>query len=118
MFPLMLYLSLGTNVAITVPLAWMMLRDARAVGTVYGPDSPSRRILACVYASIGLLSLLGLYAWPTGHDETAMAVILGVLPLQIVYTLMSAFALPWRNPVVRINLAVCALHAVTLNAAL
>jgi len=118
MLPLMLYLSLGTNLAIMVPLCWMILRDHRTVRAVLGPDSPARRIAACLYGSIALLSLLGLYAWPTGHDETAMAVVLGVLPLQILTALLSALALSWRNPAVRLQLGLAALHAVTLNAAL
>ena len=118
MFPLMLYLSLGANVAINGPLAWMILRDSPAVCAVLGPDSESRRIVACLYAAIALLSLLGLYAWPTGHDETAMAVLLGLLPLQVVYNVLTALALPWRNPVVLANLGIGALHGLTLSVVL
>ncbi|TDK42351.1 hypothetical protein [Antarcticimicrobium luteum] len=117
MFPLMLYLSLGANVAITLPLTWMALRGGTAICTVLGPDSPSRRLLACLFATVTLLSLLGLYAWPTGHDETAMAVLLGLLPTQILWSLMAVPALP-RNPLLWGGLALSALHGVTLSVVL
>lgn len=118
MFPLMLYLSLGANVAIAGPLSWMILRDRPAICTFYGPDSPSRRLLGCLYATVALLSLLGIYAWPTGHDETAMAVLLGLLPLQVISQVMGALVLPWRNPVVPAQLGLAALHGITLSVVL
>ncbi len=115
MFPLMLYVSLGANVAVTLPLGWLALSGRPAVCTILGPDSPSRRLLGCLFLTLALLSTLGLYAWPTGHDETAMAVLLGLLPTQIVWSVMSILALP-RSPLVRGGLALSALHAVTLSA--
>lgn len=114
MFPLMLYLSLGANVAVTAPLGWLALRGHPAFRTILGPDSPSRRILGCLLLTLALLSALGLYAWPTGHDETAMAVLLGLLPTQILWSLFCALVLP-RNPLVRGGLALSALHGVTLS---
>ncbi|MDX2484129.1 MAG: hypothetical protein QNK42_10780 [Pseudodonghicola sp.] len=118
MFPVMLYLSLGTNVAVTAPLAWWTLRGVPAICTVLGPDSPSRRLLGGLFATLALLSLLGLYAWPTGHDETAMAVVLGLLPTQIIWSLTAALALPRRNPLVWGGLALSALHGLTLSVVL
>lgn len=117
MFPLMLYLSLGANVVVAVPLAWMALRGGPALCTVLGPNSPSRRLLGCLFATLALLSLLGIYAWPTGHDETAMAVLLGLLPTQIVWTGMSLLALP-RNRLVWGGVALSLLHGITLSVVL
>lgn len=117
MFPLMLYLSLGANVAVTAPLAWLALRGGPGFGTVLGPESPSRRLIGSLFATLALLSLLGLYAWPTGHDETAMAVVLGLLPTQIVWTAFSLIALP-RNPLVWGAVALSALHGLTLSVVL
>ena len=114
MFPLMLYLSLGANVAVTLPLGWVALRGHPAFRTVLGPVSPSRRVLGSLLLTLALLSALGLYAWPTGHDETAMAVLLGLLPVQIIWSLFCALALP-RNPLVWGALALGALHGVTLS---
>lgn len=117
MFPLMLYLSLGANVAVTAPLAWLALRDRPVFRTILGPDSPSRRLLGGLFATLALLSLLGLYAWPTGHDETAMAVVLGLLPTQIVWTAFGVVTLP-RNPLVWGGVALSALHGLTLSVVL
>lgn len=117
MFPLMLYLSLGANVAVALPLAWLALSGNPALSTVLGPNSPSRRLLGGLFATLALLSLLGLYAWPTGHDETAMAVVLGVLPTQIIWTGVSLLALP-RNRLVWGGVALSALHGLTLSVVL
>lgn len=114
MFPLMLYVSLGANVAVTLPLGWLALSSRPAVCTILGPESPSRRLLGGLLLTLALLSALGLYAWPTGHDETAMAVLLGLLPTQIVWSVMSLWALP-RSPLVWGALALGALHGVTLS---
>ena len=117
MFPLMLYLSLGANVAVTLPLAWLALSGSPSFCTLLGPDSPSRRLLGCLFATLALLSALGLYAWPTGHDETAMAVVLGLLPTQILWSGMSLLALP-RNRLVWGGVALSALHGLTLSVVL
>ncbi len=47
-----------------------------------------------------------------------MAVLLGLLPLQVISQVMGALVLPWRNPVVPAQLGLAALHGITLSVVL
>lgn len=74
---------------------------------VFGPDTPSRRILACLYLAIAAVIAVALLVVPL-----RMGIVAVLLPLQILYkTLTVFFVADWKNPVLWWNLVICALHA-------
>jgi hypothetical protein len=77
---------------------------------VFGPDTPSRRILACLYLAIAVASAVALLVVPL-----RMGIVVVLLPLQILYkTLTVFFVADWKNPVPWWNLVISALHATSL----
>ena len=78
------------------------------------PLGPARCILACVYFAILFASLYALIRAGFGAPHIAVQIALVLFPLQIIYKLATAFAVGIDNPVVVTNLAVVALHSVTL----
>lgn len=107
-------LSFIANIGITFSVARLIWRDAPQTAAVFGPDTPARRILACVYVSIGVLSLLGLILIAAGHPARAVQIAVPLFTLQITYKLGTAVAVGLRHPVVQANLAISALLAFTL----
>ena len=80
---------------------------------VFGPDTPARRILACLYLAIAGASAVALVLVPL-----RMSIVVVLLPLQIVYkTLTLFFVADSKNPVPWWNLVISALHAASLWAA-
>ena len=80
---------------------------------VFGPDTPSRRILACLYLAIAGASALALIVVPL-----RMSIVVVLLPLQIAYKLLTMFFVAdTKNPVPWWNLVISALHAASLWAA-
>ncbi len=111
---LMLTFSLLANVAITFAVTFAIWRNSDHIAVVFGPDTPARRILACVYLAIGVASLYALVQLAAGQPDVTRAVAITLMPLQIVYKLMTAISISPRHPVVAANLCIVALHAVTL----
>ena len=110
-------ISFAANVAITFAVSFGIWRDLPRMGQAYGPDSPARRILMCIYLAIGLVSLYALVQMGLGRAEVAQAIGVTLFPLQIVYKLLTAWAVSPAHPVVIANLGVVALLAVTLLSA-
>jgi hypothetical protein len=109
---LLITVSLLLNVAVLVPVCAGLLRDARWVGRAYGAASAARGILLALYLAILIVSV-GLLAVPA---PTAVAALLCV---QIVYKLLTPLSVGTvRHPVVLSNLAIAAVHGVTLTAIL
>lgn len=111
---LMIALSFLANSLITFAVVAALWRGGPAMTEAFGTDSPARRILACVYAAIGLVSVYALLQ--IAADKAAVAATVGatLFPLQIVYKLATAAAVGPRHPVVIANLGVAALHSATL----
>lgn len=77
---------------------------------VFGPDTPSRRILSCLYLAIAAMSAVALVVPPL-----RMNIVVVLLPLQILYKLFTPlFVADSKNPVPWWNLVISALHAVSL----
>lgn len=112
----MIYVSHAANVLILTAVCTTLLRGDIGMDDAFGSDSPSRRILTCVYVAILLASLYALVRAGFGAPHIAVQIALVLFPLQIAYKLMTAFAVGLDNPVVLTNLAVVALHSVTLVA--
>lgn len=88
----------------------VLLRGDSGMDDAFGPDSPARRILACVSFAILLISAYALIRAGLGAPEMAVQIALVLFPLQIVYKLTTAFAVGLDNPVVLTNLCVAALR--------
>jgi len=77
---------------------------------VFGPDTPSRRILSCLYLAIAAVSIVALVV-----PSLRMPIVVVLLPLQILYKLLTLFFVAdARNPVPWWNLVISALHAASL----
>ena len=77
---------------------------------VFGPDTPSRRILACLYLAIAAVSAVALLVVPL-----RMGIIVVLFPLQMLYKTLTVFVVAdWKNPVPWWNLGISALHAASL----
>lgn len=108
----MLNLSLMVNIAVLIPVIWVLLANDVPAQRVYGPDSPARRILTCLYGAILVTSALLLTGSWAGRDVLAWAQAL--LAVQVIYKLATLPAIGLRHPVVIANLGIAALHAATL----
>jgi hypothetical protein len=110
----MLVVSLVLNVVVLVPVLTGLVRDAGWARSAFGPATPARGILTAVYAAILVGSLAALAAVLAGSDAAAVPA-LTLLSLQVVYKVLSPVAVgDLRNPVVRSNLVIAAVHVVTL----
>lgn len=73
---------------------------------VFGENTSGRQILACLYLSIAIFSVFGLW------NETYFLKIASILfPFQILYKTLTLIAVKdKRNPVPYANLVICILH--------
>lgn len=111
--PAMILASLVVNLAVLVPLLGMVLRGSEDMARVYGPDAPSRRILISVYGAIAMLSAVGLAGYAVGAAKI-VALLPGLLAVQVVYKLLTWPMVGLGNPVVVANLFIAAFHGVAL----
>lgn len=111
----MIYLSYTANVVVLCAVCAALLRNDPAMEAAFGPASPARGILTCVYLAILITSLYALVRAGFGAPHVALSIALVLFPLQILYKTATAFVVGIDNPVVVTNLAIAALHAVTLT---
>lgn len=106
---LMIFISLGLNLAVLVPVCSGLFVNAAWAEGAYGGPTPARSILLAVYLSIAGVSLLLLFR----PDPRMVAALLLV---QVVYKLATPFVVgTLKNPVVVSNIAISAVHIVTLS---
>ncbi len=110
----MLVISLLVNALIVFPVSIGMLTDQPGMDAVFGAKSDARTILESVYLAIGLISVAGLVAIGLGQSAQIIPMAAGLLILQIVYKLITVTTVGISSPVVLTNLAVVAVHTVTL----
>ncbi|QBF33512.1 hypothetical protein [Thalassococcus sp. S3] len=110
----MLVIALVVNCLIVFPLSLALLRDAPQMAPVYGAQTDARRILACLYLSIGFLSISALSLLVMISQHAALEIARPLFALQIIYKIGTLFAVGWQSPVVKTNVAV----SVLLGAAL
>lgn len=102
-------ISLALNLAVLLPVIGGLATDARWVPRGFGQRSASRGILLAIDTAIAVVST-ALLIHPS---RPAVARLLGV---QVVYKLLTPLtAGTVRNPVVRSNLVIAAVHAATLS---
>lgn len=74
---------------------------------VYGENTAARQILSCLYLSIAIFSIFGLFS-----QAYFIKIALILFPMQIVYKLLTLVAVKDRkNPVPYANLAISILHS-------
>jgi len=79
------------GVATGFNLDWVLPK----LDVVFGPDTPSRRILACLYLAIAAVSAVALAVVPL-----RMSIVVVLLPLQILYKVLTLFFVAdGKNPV-------------------
>ena len=99
------------NVLVAGIIGLAILGGSPRMTSVYGEDSPARRILACLYLAIAAASVYALL-----DPERLIAVAVVLFPIQIVYKLLTLVAVrDRRNPVPWWNLAISVLHTVSLG---
>ena len=106
-------LSHLVNVMVAGTVALLIRRGGAAADRAFGPGTDARRILACLYGAIAAASGVAIAAQPLDPD-LPVRIALVLFPLQILYKLATWPAVGWRSPVVRANLAISALHALSL----
>ena len=86
--------------------------DASWARVAYGEDAPARGILLSLYMTIALASALLLVLFR--FEEGYLAVVVGLLLVQITYKLTTPFTVgAIDHPVVVSNLLIAAFHSVT-----
>ncbi|QUJ75845.1 hypothetical protein KDD17_12985 [Sulfitobacter albidus] len=110
----MVIVSHALNVLILIAVVPALWRDAPGTAEAFGPDTPARRILMCVYLAILLTSVVALILAGMGHYGMALTIGLVLFPMQILYKTATAFAVGIDNPVVITNLVVVVVHSITL----
>ena len=105
------YLSHIVNVLVAGMMGTLLFFDSNSqIIEVFGPETPARQILSCVYLSIASMSSVALIS---KHKTIGIAVVL--FPVQIVYKILTLFAVSdMLNPVPWSNLAISILHAYSL----
>lgn len=104
----MILLSLLINVAVLVPVSAGLLFDASWATEAYGDASPARGILLSIYAAI-----LAVSAWLLIKRKATL--VAPLLLVQVVYKATTPLTVgSFTNPVVISNLAIAAVHLVTL----
>lgn len=114
---ILILLSLFVNVLVAgymgAAIGFSLHRALPGLDEVFGPDTPSRRILACLYLSIAVASVVAI-----ASVSVRLSIVLVLFPLQILYKLLTLFFVADRkNPVPWCNLAISGLHAASLYTA-
>lgn len=105
----MITVSLVLNILVLVPVCTGLFLRAKWTDESYGPASPGRGILMAIYLAI-LIGSAALLFRPVPQQVVVL------LCLQIVYKLLTPVTVgTFRNPVVLSNVAIAAVHAVTVG---
>lgn len=110
-------LSLVVNILVAgymgLAIGFRLKRILPRMDDVFGPDTTSRQILACLYLAIAVCSIVAL-----ADSGLRLRIIVVLFPLQMFYKVLSAFLVTERsNPVPKANLAISILHGVSLYVA-
>ncbi|MFL4469791.1 hypothetical protein ACERZ8_07895 [Tateyamaria armeniaca] len=109
----MLIAALILNVVILAPVIWSLSFRGAGMDVAFGADTPARRILACVYGSIALLSI-GLIVLHSAAHPWAIPMTLALFAVQIIYKAATLWAVGVANPVVMTNMLVIVVQAIAI----
>jgi len=107
----LVYLSHIVNVFVAGMMGTLLFFNSNSeIIEVFGPQTPARQILSCVYLSIASMSSVALIS---KSKTIPIAVVL--FPMQITYKILTLLAISdILNPVPWSNLAISILHAYSL----
>lgn len=105
------YLSHIVNVLVAGKMGTLLFFNSDSqIIEVFGPQTPARQILSCVYLSIAIMSSVALIS-----KRKTISIAIVLFPVQIVYKILTLIAVSdILNPVPWSNLAVSILHAYSL----
>jgi hypothetical protein len=104
----MIYVSLGLNTLVLLPIIVLMFVRAPIVDETWGSFSPARGILMSIYFAILVVSVALLFL-------PAPALVAALLLVQVIYKVTTPFTVgTLLNPVVISNLGISIFHLVTL----
>lgn len=103
----LIYTSLILNVVVLVPIVILMMSKSKRVDHAWGVFTPARGILMSIYFSILVASVALLFV-------PVPAFVVALLTVQVIYKVTTPFTVGITNPIVISNLAISALHIVTV----
>jgi hypothetical protein len=104
----MIYLSLGLNILVLIPIVVLMAINSPFVDEAWGEFTAARGILMSIYLSILVVSVFLVF-------RPAPSFVAALLIVQVVYKLTTPFTVgTFLNPVAISNLAISVLHIATL----
>ena len=105
------YLSHIVNVLVAGMMGTLLIINSDSqIIEVFGPQTPARQILSCVYLSIAIMSSVALIS-----KRKTISIAIVLFPVQIVYKILTLIAVSdILNPVPWSNLGVSILHAYSL----
>jgi hypothetical protein len=104
----MIYLSLGLNILVLIPIVVLMAINSPFVDEAWGEFTAARGILMSIYLSILVVSVFLVFT-PVPSFVAALLIV------QVVYKLTTPFTVgTFLNPVVISNLVISVLHIATL----
>ena len=104
----MIYLSLGLNILVLIPIVVLMAINSPFVDEAWGEFTAARGILMSIYLSILVVSVFLVF-------RPVPSFVAALLIVQVVYKLTTPFTVgTFLNPVVISNLAISVLHIATL----
>ncbi|SPH19879.1 hypothetical protein ASD8599_00618 [Ascidiaceihabitans donghaensis] len=110
----MLVLALTLNCLIVFPLTYALLTNNAGMDAAYGPDSDARRILACLYGTIGAASAYALALIAMDQRPAAVQIAIVLFVLQIVYKLATVVVVGPGHAVAQANMFVVVVLGITL----
>ena len=106
---MMMMLSFAANLAVALVVLLGLWRGVPDLRGALGPDSPSRRLLTAILATLACASIAGL-----GRPDKAAEIAHTLFPLQILATLISVPLLGLKARAAQIAAALAVLHLVTM----
>ncbi len=109
---MLIYISLIINILVAGFWGVVLFRNIlpNISKKAFGLDSQGLRILSSIYITIALFSVVAIFS-----TEYRFNILIILLPLQIVYKLISPFAVgTYKKPVVISNIIIAIIHSITL----
>ncbi|MEM1377711.1 MAG: hypothetical protein AAGG69_10010 [Pseudomonadota bacterium] len=110
----LIILSHIVNIVVVTIIPFLIFTNAPSMVEAYGPDTPARRILACLYATIALTSAATLVMLAMGRVQAVLWVSAALFAIQTVYKVGTWPTVGLGHPVVNANLMISVLHAASL----
>lgn len=114
----MIKLSLGLNIFVLVGVCTALIAfgGTEPIISTWGPYTAARGILLSIYISILVVSCtLLFYFWREPNSDASEFMVSALLVVQIVYKISTPFTVSIQNQCVISNLAISAVHCITLR---